>query len=209
LPETIEASAGFVRDVEPSIAEKRNARRPLHSPPSAPRIDQMLEIFSTQHMVMEVVDPETLNAIECLVSDLVQSRMVGGSRVGCHQYFLTAGRGVCGAKLACFLPDLHHFVLRQQPGELHILERAGGYHNAANRRCCAGVRHIEDDQNARAISGSAIHRNAGAWRELRYPGAGQRYRERSASNGQTICFEQDSSKPSELQIFSCVVDAKE
>jgi hypothetical protein len=36
---------------------------------------------------------------------------------------------------------------------------AGGHDRARNRRCCTGVRHIEDYQDAWAFRGSAIHRN--------------------------------------------------
>ena len=72
--------------------------------------------------------------------------MGGGSLGGCHQCLLATGRSVCGAKLACLLPDLHHFVLRQQTRELYILQRAGCDHDASYRRRGTGFRHIEDYQ---------------------------------------------------------------
>ena len=55
-----------------------------------------------------------------------------------------AGRGVCGSKLVCLLPNLNHLLLRQQSSELYIVEGAGGDNNTDNRRCCTGIRHIED-----------------------------------------------------------------
>jgi len=50
---------------------------------------------------------------------------------------LASGRGIGGAELGRLLAHLHHFILRQQTGELDVLQRAGRDHDADNRRCSA------------------------------------------------------------------------
>src|ERR1700682_518043 len=69
------------------------------------------------------------------------------------------GRLVRATKLTCLLTNFHDFVLRPETLELSIVEGTGCYHNARNRRCCTGVRHIEDHQHAGAIGSRAIHRD--------------------------------------------------
>ncbi len=44
---------------------------------------------------------------------------------GLPPMYLLAGRAVCGTKLNRFLPNLQHFILRQQTGELYIVKGAG------------------------------------------------------------------------------------
>lgn len=72
---------------------------------------------------------------------------------------LLAGRLVYAAKLTCLLPNVHHFVLRQQTSELYIVEGTGCYHNARNRCGRTGFSHIDDHQHAGAIGRGAIHRD--------------------------------------------------
>jgi hypothetical protein len=72
---------------------------------------------------------------------------------------LAAGRRVLSPKLACGLANFGNFVLRPQPNEVYMVESAGRHHSAGNGRCCTGIRHIEDYQDARAFRSRAVHRN--------------------------------------------------
>src|SRR6202165_3531219 len=85
-------------------------------------------------------------------------KKVGGSPGRLPPTHSLTGWLVRATKLTCLLTNLHDFVLRPQTLELSIVEGTGCYHNARNRRCCTGVRHIEDNQHAGAFGSGTIHR---------------------------------------------------
>ena len=68
-----------------------------------------------------------------------------------------ARRGVLPPELACSLTNLGNLVLRPKPDEAYVMNGAGCHDSARNRRCCTGVRHIEDYQDAGAFGSGAIH----------------------------------------------------